>query len=254
MLLRIEDIDAARARPEFEQAVYEDLGWLGLTWEQPVRRQSEHFSDYALALERLRDAGLLYPCFCTRGDIAKASANNGDARRDPDGAPLYPGTCKHLSAAERARRTDSGRNAALRLDMDLALARCPTLLGWEEYGEGATPRDVRAEPMVWGDAVLGRRDVPASYHIAVVVDDALQGITDVVRGRDLYAATNLHRLLQALLDLPAPRYHHHALIEDGGGVKLAKSRGSQSLRDLRAEGLSARDVRAMLERVPPQAR
>ena len=243
MLLRIEDIDQGRSQPEFELAIVEDLAWLGLDWPEPVRRQSTHFSDYALALERLQGMGLVYPCFCTRGEIAAASALQNDARRDPDGAPLYPGTCKHMSALERARRLNSGQNAALRLDVDLALARCGALLGWSEYGEGAEPRDVRAEPMVWGDAVLGRKDVPASYHIAVVIDDALQGVSDVARGRDLYAATNLHRLLQALLGLPAPRYHHHRLIKDAEGLKLSKSRGSPTLRDLRADGVSADEVR-----------
>ena len=245
MLLRIEDIDLGRSRREFELAIIEDLAWLGLEWPEPVRRQSTHFSDYALALERLQGMGLVYPCFCTRGEIAAASALQNDARRDPDGAPLYPGTCKHMRGNERARRLNSGQNAALRLDMDLALARCGTLLGWSEYGEGEEPRDVRAEPMIWGDVVLGRKEFPASYHIGVVTDDAGQGVTDVVRGRDVFATTSLHRLLQHLLGLPAPRYRHHALIHGESGEKLAKTRGSQSLRDLRAQGVTPAQVREM---------
>ena len=250
LLLRIEDIDPQRSRPEFEQAIYEDLAWLGLQWEQPVRRQSEHLSDYELALERLSEQGLVYPCFCTRGDIAaavdKLGANIGSWPRDPDGSPFYPGTCKHLSDQDKDRRIASGRHAALRLDMQAALARAQDRIGWCEFFEGAEPRDVNAEPSLWGDVVIGRKDVPASYHLAVVVDDALQGVTDVARGMDLFNATSLHRLLQTLLDLPAPRYRHHRLIEDDEGRKLAKSEGSRTLRSLREEGVSPQDVRARL--------
>ncbi len=246
LILRIEDIDLQRSRPEFEAAIFEDLVWLGLEWEMPVRRQSQHFADYELAREKLEEAGLLYPCFCTRGDIASAVASLPDWPLDPDGAPLYPGTCKHLSVEERARRVDSGQHASLRLDMGAALARAAGRIGWSEYGEGPEPRDVTAEPALWGDVVLARKDVPTSYHLSVVVDDAGQGVTDVARGMDLFNATSLHRLLQDLLDLPAPNYRHHEVIADDEGRKLAKSQRSLALRDLRAQGISASDVRKQL--------
>jgi glutamyl-Q tRNA(Asp) synthetase len=231
-LLRIEDIDAGRARSELEAAIYEDLSWLGLSWEEPVRRQSEHFDDYAAALARLEALGLLYPCVCSRAEIARATAAAG-ARRDPDGAPLYPGTCR---GEGRAR---AGAN--LRLDMAKAAALVGGEVSWTEHG-----KEIVASPAEWGDVVLARKDIGTSYHIAVVVDDALQGVTDVVRGRDLYEATRVHRLLQELLDLPAPAYRHHALVLDGDGRKLAKSRLSKPLRELRAEGATPADVRAML--------
>lgn len=245
-LLRIEDIDRTRARPEFEQAIFEDLAWLGLRWEEPVRRQSEHFEDYARALERLEGMGIVYPCFCTRADIARAVAGHPDWPRDPDGAPVYPGTCRDLDSPARSQRLTAGLRAVKRLDMEEALGRVDHRLGWREYGRGEEPRDVRAEPWAWGDIVVARRDVPTSYHLSVVVDDAIQGVTDVMRGRDLFAATSIHRLLQALLDLPAPRYHHHPLILDEKGAKMSKSRLSQPLRALRAEGASRADIRRML--------
>ncbi|MFO1169302.1 MAG: tRNA glutamyl-Q(34) synthetase GluQRS [Rhodoblastus sp.] len=245
-LLRIEDIDIGRARPEFEQAIYDDLAWLGLEWETPVRRQSQNFADYALAVERLDEMGLVYPCFCTRADIAASVADAPDWPRDPDGAPLYPGTCRDMSETERRAHLMAGRNAAMRLDMNAACARAEGMIGWTEYGEGDTARDVRAEPQVWGDVVLARRDVPASYHVAVVIDDALQGVTDVARGMDLFQTTSVHRLLQVLLDLPAPAYRHHRLILDDEGKKLAKSRDSKTLRDLRAEGATPADIRRMV--------
>jgi glutamyl-Q tRNA(Asp) synthetase len=238
-LLRIEDIDLARARPEYEAAIYEDLTWLGLDWERPVRRQSEHFADYAAALERLDAMGLIYPCACTRGEIAKASGENPP--RDPDGAPLYPGTCRGKPRGH-SREILSVGGVALRLDMRKAL----TVLGaeadalsWREHAEG----EIAADPKRWGDVVLARKDTPASYHLAVVVDDALQRVTDVVRGADLKPATGLHRLLQRLLGLPAPSYRHHALLLCAEGEKLAKSRSSTTLRDLRAQGVSAAAVR-----------
>lgn len=250
LLLRIEDIDPQRSRPEYEQAIYEDLAWLGVEWEAPVRRQSDHLSDYALALDQLAAAGLVYPCFCTRGEIAAAVETLAEVRRswprDPDGSPFYPGTCKRLSDQDKERRVASGRNAAMRLDMQAALARAQDKIGWREFYEGSEPRDVNAEPSLWGDAVVARKDIPTSYHLAVVVDDALQGVTDVVRGMDLFNATSLHRLLQVLLDLPAPRYHHHRLIEDEAGNKLSKSEGSRALRSLRDEGVSAQEVRRRL--------
>ncbi|HEY8578530.1 MAG TPA: tRNA glutamyl-Q(34) synthetase GluQRS, partial [Beijerinckiaceae bacterium] len=222
LLLRIEDIDPARSRAEHVAAILEDLAWLGVRFDGEPRRQSEHFSDYELALERLRERGLVYPCFCTRGEIAAAVADRPNWPRDPDGTPLYPGTCKRLSEAEQGRFVASGRHAAQRIDMAAALAQIDSQLGWCEHHETSTGRDVYAEPSLWGDAVVGRKDVPTSYHLAVVVDDALQGVTDVARGMDLFNATSLHRLLQRLLDLPAPRYHHHRLISDADGRKLSK--------------------------------
>jgi len=238
-LLRIEDIDLARARPEYEAAIYEDLAWLGLDWERPVRRQSEHFADYAAALERLDALGLLYPCACTRGEIAKAAGENPP--RDPEGAPLYPGTCRGKPRGH-LREILSVGGVALRLDMAKALelpGAEAAALSWREHGEG----EVAARPERWGDVVLARKDTPASYHLAVVVDDALQGVTDVVRGADLKLATGLHRLLQRLLGLPAPSYRHHDLLLCGEGEKLAKSKASPCLRDLRAQGVSAAAVR-----------
>jgi glutamyl-Q tRNA(Asp) synthetase len=249
LLLRIEDIDVERCRPEFERAILEDLGWLGLTWEEPVRRQSEHFSEYAGVLDRLAALGLTYPCFCTRGEILSAVASKSDWPRDPDGSPLYSGACKHLSKEERRRRLAAGQPAAQRIDMTAALASVSSPLSWRDFGAGSEGRDVAAEPALWGDAVLSRKDIATSYHIAVVIDDALQGVTDVVRGEDLFMATSLHRLLQALLDLPAPSYHHHPLLRDASGQKLSKSLRAKSLRALRQEGLSAAAVR---ERLAPR--
>jgi glutamyl-Q tRNA(Asp) synthetase len=246
LLLRIEDIDTERCRPEFEQAIYDDLAWLGLRWEQPVRRQSEHFGDYTEALERLTARHLIYPCFCTRGDILNAVAGKPGWPRDPDGSPLYPGTCRHLPPAERQRRLAGGQPAAQRIDMAAAIASVKFRLGWREFGTGAVGRDVTATPQVWGDAVLSRKDIATSYHIAVVVDDALQGVTDVVRGEDLFMATSLHRLLQVLLDLPAPSYRHHPLLRDASGQKLSKSLRAKPLRALREEGFAPTEIRAKL--------
>jgi glutamyl-Q tRNA(Asp) synthetase len=235
LLLRIEDIDRARCRPEFEQAIYDDLGWLGIVWEQPVRRQSEHWADYRAALDKLTGQGLVYPSFESRAEIAAQTAG-----RDPDGAPLYSGAARTLSAAERERRIAAGEPYALRLDMGKALARSGSLT-WHEAGY-----TVAADPAAWGDVVLARKDVATSYHLSVVVDDALQGVTDVVRGRDLYESTSVHRLLQALLGLPAPVYHHHRLILDADGRKLSKSTRATSLRELRAGGATPADIRAMI--------
>jgi glutamyl-Q tRNA(Asp) synthetase len=243
LLLRIEDIDLARCRPEYERAIYEDLAWLGLQWEEPVRRQSEHLSDYAQALDELRGRDLIYPCFCTRGDISSAIAGRPDWPRDPDGSPLYPGTCRHLNVREREVRLAAGERAAWRLDMEKA-ARIIGPLKWSEFETGNGERELAAEPQAWGDVVLARRDIATSYHVSVVVDDAQQGITDIVRGKDLFAATSVHRLLQALLGLPAPRYHHHDLITDAGGHKLSKSRASPTLRNLRASGMTPEQIRS----------
>lgn len=245
-LLRIEDIDLGRAREEFVEAIFEDLAWLGVSWEEPVRRQSDHYGDYALALERLADLGVTYPCFCSRSEIANAVRDTDGWPRDPDGSPLYPGTCRRISAAEMSRKAAGHVPVAQRLDMRMAVSLMPGPLGWREFGEGAQPRDISAQPAVWGDAVLGRKDVPGSYHVAVVADDAFQGVTDVVRGMDLFETTSLHRLLQELLGYPAPSYRHHKLITDVSGAKLAKSEQSKPLRELRREGASAEAIRRQL--------
>ena len=246
LLLRMENIDEERCRVEYEELMIEELGWLGLDWRRPVRRQSEHFDTYALALEQLAQRGLVYPCFCSRKDVEEATAQREGWPRDPDGSPLYPGTCRHMSAAERQRRLGGAEYAAQRLDMAAALAECGELLAWREFGLSDQARDVRAEPSLWGDVILGRKDVPASYHLAVVVDDALQGVTDVVRGQDLFAATSLHRLLQSLLGLAAPDYRHHRLLLDAQGRKLSKSAGSKSLADWRREGASPALIRTLV--------
>lgn len=251
MLLRIEDIDVGRCRPEFEAAIYEDLGWLGIVWGRPVRRQSEHFDAYAQALARLRAMGLVYASFESRGAVARRvaalAAARGTAPRDPDGVPLYPGHAGELTADEQARRMAAGEPYGLRLDMAAALARAGAL-SWEEAGAGPQGESgiIPADPAAWGDVLLARRDVPTSYHLSVVVDDALQGVTEVVRGHDLFWSTSVHRLLQALLDLPAPRYRHHGLILDADGRKLSKSTQATALRTLRAAGVGAE---AILSRV-----
>jgi len=238
-LLRIEDIDATRCRPAFEQAIYEDLGWLGLAWEEPVRRQSQHMADYAGALERLEGMGVLYPCFCTRQEIAAEIAAAANAPHGPDG-PLYPGTCRALSPRERADRIARGLPYALRLDV-AAAARMVGPMTWEEDSRGR----IAVEPDKLGDAVLARKEVATSYHLAVTVDDALQGITLVTRGEDLFHATHLHRLLQALLGLATPRYRHHMLLTSADGRRLAKRDGALAIRALRAAGRTPPEVRAM---------
>ena len=243
LLLRIEDIDEARCRPEYEAAIYQDLEWLGIEYERPVRRQSEHFGEYRAALEKLVSEGLVYPAFESRAEIARLVAANGtDWPRDPDGAPLYPGNARDLSAAERQRKIESGEPYALRLDLSAALFRTQIPLRWTEKSRG-TLRENSATPERWGDVILGRKETPASYHLACVLDDALQGVTHIVRGLDLYEATSIHRLLQEILGLPAPAYHHHRLILDADGKKLAKRDPSTTLRDLRGQGVSAADVR-----------
>jgi glutamyl-Q tRNA(Asp) synthetase len=242
----VEDIDPTRCRPEFEQAAYEDLAWLGVGWEKPVRRQSDHFDDYRAALTRFERQGLVYPAFESRNEIArlvsKREAESGNSwPSDPDGAPFYPGKARELSDEERTRRR-AAEPFALRLDMPTALARAGRNLTWREEDDGAR-RDVSASPDRWGDVILGRKETPASYHLAVVLDDALQGVTHVVRGVDLYEATAIHRVLQELLGLPAPVYRHHRLLLDRDGNKLAKRTKSTTLRDLRAAGWTPVDVR-----------
>jgi glutamyl-Q tRNA(Asp) synthetase len=251
LLLRIEDIDQTRCKPEFEQAIHDDLAWLGLRFDGAARRQSEHFPDYSEALARLRSRGLVYPCFCSRQEVKReVAARSGQPGRpwpvDPDGAPLYPGTCRDLDAGEAGRRVAAGQAHVLRLAMDRALAALGETLRYTVFDETGAERVVTADPARWGDVVLARKDVPTSYHLSVVVDDALQGVTHVVRGRDLEAATDIHVVLQRLLGLPTPRYHFHPLLVDEGGDKLAKSRGSESLTDLRARGVTAIEIRGRL--------
>jgi glutamyl-Q tRNA(Asp) synthetase len=246
LLLRIEDIDAARCRQEYERAIYQDLAWLGLVWEQPVRRQSEHFEDYRAALAKLDVMGLVYPSFESRAEIARLVVERetqGSWPRDPDGAPLYRGAAKTMAPAERARRIAT-EPYALRLDMSVALAHSGPLT-WTETGAGPAGETgtIAANPAAWGDVILARKETPTSYHLAVTVDDAAQGVTEVVRGHDLFHSTSVHRLLQALLGLPAPRYHHHRLILDADGNKLSKSTLATGLRGLRAQGVTAAGIR-----------
>jgi len=249
-LLRIEDIDPTRCKPKFETAIYQDLDWLGIAWEEPVRRQSRHLADYRDTIEKLSARGLLYPGFESRAEIAKLVEQreaNGQWPRDPDGVPLYPGTAKLLSGDQRGRLLQSGAPIALRLDMAAACATAGDLT-WIERGEGPAGETgtVAAGPEAWGDVIVARRETPTSYHLAVAIDDALQGVTEVVRGRDLFWSTSVHRLLQALLGLPPPAYRHHRLILDDACQKLSKSTGATGLRELRAAGASAADVRRLV--------
>ena len=241
-LLRIEDIDRGRCRPEFTAAIEDDLAWLGLSWERPVRRQFEHMADYRSALDRLDAMGLLYPCFCTRAEIAAEIERAGHAPHGPDG-PAYPGTCRGMPAAERERRLARGDSFALRLDMAAAVARA----GPSSFTDRSRGR-IDTRPEAFGDVVLARKDTPTSYHLAVTVDDALQGVTLVTRGEDLLAATDVHRLLQALLGLPVPEYHHHGLLADPSGRRLAKRDRAATLRSLREAGRTPEEVRALAHR------
>jgi glutamyl-Q tRNA(Asp) synthetase len=236
-LLRIEDIDHTRCRPEYEDAIIEDLRWLGLDWDGPIRRQSEHFDDYRAALAKLEAAGLLYPCFCTRREIHAEIARAGGAPQGEMGAP-YPGTCRKLNAAERAERLRDAADYALRLDVGAALARTGPLYWFE--GDAR----LEADPAALGDVVLGRKEMPTSYHLAVTVDDALQGVSLVTRGADLLAATHIHRLLQALLGLPTPVYRHHPLLTDASGRRLAKRDRALTIRAMREAGQTPAEVLA----------
>jgi glutamyl-Q tRNA(Asp) synthetase len=236
-LLRIEDIDRSRCRPEFEAAILEDLAWLGLDWDGPIRRQSQHFGNYRDALGRLDALGVTYPCFCTRKDIADEVARSGSAPHGPDGA-LYPGTCRALPPAETSSRLAAGLPYAIRLHAAKATGLTGPL-SWRDRRAGT----VAARPDLLGDVVLARKDVPTSYHLSVVVDDALQGVTLVTRGEDLFHATHIHRLLQALLGLPSPEYHHHALLTDSEGRRFAKRDRALTLRALREAGCSPAEVR-----------
>ncbi|WP_282607466.1 tRNA glutamyl-Q(34) synthetase GluQRS [Pelagibius sp. Alg239-R121] len=238
-LLRIEDIDTTRCRPKFAQDMIEDLEWLGLTWDGAPLYQSSRNRDYAQALERLTDLNVLYPCFCTRADIKAEIAESAAAPHGPDG-PLYPGLCRGLSDNEREARRARGVPHALRLDVGRAMAIAGPLK-WFDQGKG----EIVAQPEIFGDVVLARKDIATSYHLAVTLDDAFQQITLVTRGEDLFAATHVHRLLQALLELPVPQWHHHALLEDDSGRRLAKRHAALSLRQLRTDGKSPEELRRM---------
>ena len=238
-LLRIEDLDRDRCRETFVTAIFDDLSWLGLAWHPNVRPQSQHFADYQAALSKLSRLGLLYPCFCSRADIAREIAASSTAPHGP-GGPLYPGLCRRLDADRRRQRELEGSPFCLRLDMAASL-RLAGPLEWRDVEQGPQ----LARPELWGDVVLARKDMPACYHLAVTVDDALQGVTLVTRGADLFAASHLHRLLQALLGLPVPLWQHHPLLRGADGKRLSKRDGAQSLRQLRAQGLSSAEVRAM---------
>ena len=239
-LLRIEDIDQTRCRPGYVDAIYEDLGWLGLRWEEPVRIQSQHFSDYQKVLDRLTAAGLLYPCFCTRKDIQEEITRIGNAPHGPDGAH-YPGTCRLCDASERADRIASGESYALRLDMARAIKQAGSPLSW--YDRKAGKQD--ATPEIFGDVVLARKDTPTSYHLSVTHDDHLQGVNLVTRGEDLFFASHMHRLLQELLGYDVPEYHHHGLQTGPDGKRFAKRDKSKTLRSMRDEGMTADEVIAL---------
>ena len=251
-LLRIEDIDITRCTPEYEAGIFLDLAWLGFGWEEPVRRQSEHFGEYEAALERLKKDELVYPAFMSRGDIRATiiehEANGRSWPRDPDGAPLYPGTDKTLSRRERRRRIDAGTPFAWRLDTTTAVERLGHQLAWREWSSQAMTdaADTPAEPAQWGDVIIARKEIPTSYHLSVVLDDALQGISHVVRGKDLYFATSMQRLLQEMLGLPQPSYFHHRLALGPDGRKLSKSLRDTGLAALRDAGETPETIRAML--------
>ena len=249
-LLRIEDIDATRCRPQFEAAIREDLAWLGINWETPVRRQSEHLARYRAAVEKLSAQGLIYPAFESRAEIARLVAQREAEApwpRDPDGAPLYPGAAKSLAPDVRSRLVEEGTPYALRLDL-AAACRGVQDLAWIEHGEGPGGETgvVAARPEAWGDVILARKETPTSYHLSVVIDDALQGVTDVVRGSDLFWSTSVHRLLQHLLGIQPPNYRHHRLIIDMSGQKLSKSTGATGLRELRGQGATPSDIRRLV--------
>lgn len=239
-ILRIEDIDVGRCKPDFEDAIYEDLRWLGLDWETPVRRQSEHMNDYARALEKLHTAGMTYPCFCTRADIKAEIERMGGAPHAEAGGPVYPGTCRLLTDDQRKERISAGAEHAIRIDMERATNRVGAL-SWRDTALGDIPVDALSH----GDIVLARKDTPTSYHLAVTVDDAKQGVTLVTRGQDLVDYTSIHRVLQALLGLDTPIYRHHRLLTDKNGKRFAKRDRSLTIRALRIAGAMPDEVRAM---------
>jgi glutamyl-Q tRNA(Asp) synthetase len=239
-LLRLEDIDGTRCRPEFTASIPEDLAWLGLCWEQPIRQQSAHLADYAAALARLQDQGVLYRCYCTRADIQREVGDIHRAPHGPDGV-LYPGTCRSMSATEQTTNEQAAKPYALRLNMTEALSRLSAPLLWHDRDGGRQ----QATPALFGDVVLARKDTPTSYHLAVTIDDALQGVSLVTRGQDLREATHIHRLLQALLDLPVPDYRFHGLLCGPDGKRLAKRDNAKTLRAMRQQGLSPAQVRRL---------
>jgi len=243
-LLRIEDIDTARCKPEYTDGIFEDLAWLGLKWEMPVRVQSLHFNDYTAALNQLKATGVLYPCFCTRKDIQEEIARSKRAPHGPNG-PAYPRLCHGKSIDEQQSLVASGKAHAWRLDLPKALKLIPDPLVWHDALKG----DIAATPDELGDIILARKDTPTSYHLSVVVDDALQGITHVVRGQDLYHATHIHIVLQRLLGLPTPSYHHHPLLLDAKGERFAKRNKSETLQAIRASSISAEMLKEEL--LPP---
>jgi len=251
-LLRMEDIDTVRCSPALEDAALADLAWLGLEWEEPVRRQSDHFDDYRSALETLIDGAMAYPAFLTRGEvrafIADRETDGEPWPRDPDGTPLYPDVERNMEEAERRRRIADGDPFAWRLDMKAALDHVRGPISWIETGTGPSGETgvVASDPLAWGDVVIARKETPTSYHLAVTIDDAIEGITDVVRGRDLFHATSVHRLLQELLGLPVPAYHHHDLILGPDGRKLSKSLGDTGISQLRAAGAQPGDIWKMV--------
>ncbi|MBN8913392.1 MAG: tRNA glutamyl-Q(34) synthetase GluQRS [Rhizobiales bacterium] len=262
-LVRIEDIDTARCREEYVTQIFEDLAWLGITWEEPVLRQSLHITTYSAASDWLLKLGLLYPCFATRTEISEATETApGPPALDPDGTPLYPGLHKALPKKEIAARLARHEPFALRLDMDRALDALEGITGerhvtFKELDADGNPQVIQMNPADWGDTVIVRKDVPTSYHLAVTVDDARQGVTHVTRGRDLYAATSLHRLLQIILGLPEPLYHHHRLLAGPDGHKLSKSAGDTSLRALREQGIDRLQLRqrvGLADQTPAGAR
>jgi glutamyl-Q tRNA(Asp) synthetase len=246
-LLRLEDIDETRCRPEFASQILADLAWLGLTWEEPVRRQSDHMDNYRAALHQLEAQGLIYPCFCTRKDIALEIAASREAPHGPDG-PLYPGICRDLSPVERAERMARGDAYSLRLDSARAIQAADGPLFWHDREAGR----IEATPEILGDVVLGRKDIPTSYHLAVTVDDHSQGVTLVTRGTDLFHATHIHRLLQALLGFRTPDYHHHPLLTDAQGRRYAKRDNALTLASLRKSGATPAGIRQMISAAKPQ--
>ena len=255
-LLRIEDIDIGRCRPEYEDGIYEDIAWLGIEWEKPVRRQSEHFAEYEAALKTLRDMGLVYPCFATRKEIQEAIVESGIPLRqwpvDPDGSPVYPGIYKDAPKRVVNELMWEGRSYCWRLDTEKAAALAEEINGgpvtFMEEGTGSRGEHglITARPQAYGDIVIARKDVPTSYHLSVTLDDAVQDVTLVTRGQDLAPATHIHRVLQVLLGLPEPRWHHHSLIRDEDGRRLSKTAKDMGLKDLRARGVTAQEVREMI--------
>ena len=245
-VLRIEDIDQTRCKPEYITAIYDDLRWLGLEWSNDVRIQSEHLEDYIAAMNRLKEIDVIYPCFCSRSDIQKEISESANAPHGPEG-PLYPGTCKKLTSEQKQAQIRAGKNYALRLDAKKASDHLKQKNTWPLLWRDAINGPQQVNPETFGDVVLARKDTPTSYHLSVTVDDALQNITHITRGEDLFEATHIHRLLQALLDLPTPLYNHHPLLLDEKGKRFAKRDNAKTLQHLRKNGITVQEVRAMCD-------